>query len=147
MNIQPVVSVSLTCLALALTTVAAAQQDKQIPQVTVQASHQHVTKKIVGRSYSGIPIELVQLTRHVGYGDLDLAATAGAAELKKRIEATAHEACKQLDNLYPLEFSDTSDRQCIRDAVDGAMKQANQAIAAAEKEHSTRSASAGAPSH
>jgi len=134
----------LACLSLAPVCAAAAQQDSPVPQVTIQASH-NVTRKIVGRSYTGIPIELVQLTRHVGYGDLDLAMTSGATELDNRIKATAREACKQLDTLYPLDFSDTSDRQCVRDAVDGAMAQAKQAITAAEQRHGMRDANAAHP--
>jgi UrcA family protein len=120
---------------------ASAQQSAPDSQVTIQASHQ-VTKKVVGRTATGIPIELVQLNRHVGFSDLDLSTSAGAAELEKRIKETAREACKQIDTLYPLDFTEDNDQTCINDAVSHAMAQAKQAIAAAQSHSDIRSAAA-----
>jgi UrcA family protein len=111
---------------------AFAQNSNSLPPITVQASH-GVTQKTVGMSYTGIPIEQVQLSRHVGYSDLDLSTPAGQAALEKRIKAVAQEACKQLQTLYPLEQWDTSNSTCVADAVQQAMQQAKAAAAAAPK--------------
>jgi UrcA family protein len=111
---------------------AFAQSSNSLPPITVQASHD-VTKKQVGMSYTGIPIEQVQLSRHVGYSDLDLSTPAGQAALEKRIKTVAQEACKQLQTLYPLEQWDTDNRTCVADAVQQAMQQAKSAAAASKK--------------
>lgn len=112
--------------------VALAQNSKSLPQVTVQAdrSVKHVT---VGRTYSGIPIEELQLTRHVAYNDLNLRSPAGVEELKHRIKDSAEEACKQLSTLYPLEMWMTDNESCVKSAIDGAMAQLPSAVATAEK--------------
>jgi UrcA family protein len=109
-----------------------AQGSTTLSPITVQASH-NVTQKTVGMSYTGIPIEQVQLSRHVGYSDLDLSTPAGQAALEKRIKTVAQEACKQLKTLYPLEQWDTDNSTCVADAVQQAMQQAKSAAAAASK--------------
>jgi UrcA family protein len=123
------VQLALVASALALTGTAAAQNsstrqdnDSQLSQITVQATHD-VQKKQVGMSYTGIPIEEVSLTRHVGFSDLDLKTPAGKDELDKRIKTVAKEACEQIKKLYPLEQWDTDTRSCVADAVKGARVQ------------------------
>jgi UrcA family protein len=111
---------------------AFAQDSNSLAPITVQASH-GVTQKQVGMSYTGIPIEQVQLSRQVGYSDLNLSTPAGRAALDKRITTVAQEACKQLQTLYPLEQWDTGNRTCVADAVEHAMQQAQSAAAAASK--------------
>jgi UrcA family protein len=111
---------------------AFAQGSNTLPQITVQASH-GVTQKQVGRTSTGIPIEQVQLSRRVGYSDLDLSTSAGQAALETRIKTVAQEACKQLQTLYPLEQWDTDNRTCVAEAVQQAMQQAKSAAAAASK--------------
>jgi UrcA family protein len=106
--------------------------DNQIPQITVQAAH-GVQKKKLGMSFTGIPIEEVSLSRHVGFRDLDLTTPAGKAELEKRIKAVAKEACNQLQTLYPLEQWETDTRTCIADAVKDAMKQEQTILASSSK--------------
>ncbi len=88
-----------------------------------------MTKSVVSRSSSGVPTEQVTLTHRVSYADLDLKTQIGAAELQKRVKETARAACKQLDELYPLEGK--NERQCTKDAIAQASPQVEQAIAAA----------------
>jgi len=114
----------------AASTVAVAQQPEQLPQVTIEATR---SVKTEGRSASGIPIEVVQLSRKVGYADLDLSSHAGATEFEKRINDTAKAACKQLDTLYPITASADATSACIKGAVEGAMTKAHALIAAADK--------------
>jgi len=115
-------------LALVDMPAVAQQKDKDIAEVKIEATHM---VQRVGTTSSGIPVELVQLTRRVNYSDLNLATHSGAVALEQRINDTAQEACKQLDKLYPL--SAPAQVSCVKDAVAGAMSQANLAIAAAEK--------------
>jgi UrcA family protein len=126
---------AIVAIAFAMTAPAAsaAQIDNdQVSQITVQAS-QKVKTKQVGVSYTGIPIEQIQLTRRVGYGDLDLASSAGKAALDKRIKDTAKAACEQLSTLYPLEQWTTDNQTCIADAIDAAMTQKETILADASK--------------
>jgi UrcA family protein len=108
--------------------IAAADQP---PEITISASG--LTKAVVGRTANGGPIEEVTLTRRVGYGDLNLAKTADAAELQRRVEQTAKDSCKELDDRYPFEPKQKED--CTKTTVDKAMVQVRAAIAAAEKPH------------
>jgi len=96
--------------------------DNQTPKITVEADHE-VQKRQVGTTYTGIPIEEVSLTRHVGFRDLDLHNPSGRAELDKRIKQVAKEACKQLQQLYPLEEWETDTDTCIANAVKNAKAQ------------------------
>lgn len=119
----------LTLVAAGLVTASGTAFAQETPQVTIEAERE---AKVVGRSPSGIPIELVTLTRRVNYSDLDLNTHTGAMELQKRIAETAKEACKQLDTLYPMTAADGGP-SCVKKATDGAMTQARMAISAAEK--------------
>ena len=126
---------AIVAIAFGMTAPAAfARQidNDQVSQITVQAS-QRVKTKQVGISYTGIPIEQVQLTRRVGYGDLDLASPAGKAALHKRIEDTAKAACEQLSTLYPLEQWTTDNQTCIADAIGAARTQEETILAGASK--------------
>lgn len=78
------------------------------------------------------PIEQLTLMRHVSYSDLDLATYSGATELKKRVRDIAQKACKQLDDLHPLEGKSTP--ECVSKAVADASLEVDAAIAAAERE-------------
>jgi UrcA family protein len=90
-------------------------------------------------SVSGEPVEIVTLARHVGYGDLDLAKPADAETFKKRITETAKQACAQLDTLFPDSThvanlaGSLNSAECLKAAIDGGMKQADEVIAAAGK--------------
>lgn len=119
---SPAVLLANVCLA------ASAFATNRLPPITVQAP---VSKVVLGRSTIGVPIEETTLKRRVSYADLDLTTHAGATELKRRVHEAAREACTKLDDLYPYE-----DRQapaCISDAVAAASREANDAIARAQR--------------
>jgi UrcA family protein len=97
-------------------------------EVTVEAARPTTT---VERSYTGTPIDVITLTRHVRFADLDLTTHAGAVELEKRVNDSAKEACTKLDTLYPL--TATQSTACTKTSTDKAMVQVRAAIAAAEK--------------
>jgi UrcA family protein len=116
-------------LAIALATVSAAAVAQQADQTTNEAGE--VQQTMVGFSYTGIPVERLQVERPVSYANLDLTTPSGAAELKRRVIETAKAACEQLDSADPIDLSDTDDFSCVKTATHGALKQANAAIAAA----------------
>lgn len=59
--------------------------------------------------------EVFTLSRIVTSDGLNLRYDADAAELYRRIDATARDICNELDRATPT--SSTTDRECIRDAV------------------------------
>jgi UrcA family protein len=124
MTIASIQSV-LAAIAFTLTANAAdrnSSDHQNDNQVTIEAAHD-VQKKQVGTAYTGIPVEEVSLTRHVGFHDLDLTSPGGRAELDKRIKNVAKEACQQLEKLYPLEEWETDTDTCIANAVKNAKAQ------------------------
>lgn len=99
---------------------------QEIEVVTVTAHSQ--MHKVVGRSASGIPIVEASLSYAVRIADLDLSKASGVTELDNRIEILAKEACKSLDNLYPIS---PKDPRCVANAINSAADQRKQVIAAA----------------
>ncbi|MHB1871307.1 MAG: UrcA family protein [Steroidobacteraceae bacterium] len=101
-----------------------------LPTISIQASV--VNKKVIEMSGSGIPTEEVTVTRQVSYADLDLRTHAGTQALKERVKKAAELACKQIDELYPLEQGEAP--TCIKQSVEMADSQVHEAIAAAHGE-------------
>lgn len=93
-------------------------------EVTVIAPRLLIRK--LGRDAVGVPTEVVSLTRHVNYADLDLKKPADDQTLEKRVDDMAKVACDQLAALYPMAAPESPD--CIREATDGAMRQVDEAI-------------------
>lgn len=130
MKIRSIVrGVSPVLLAAGLCLTGAALAD-ELPTITIAAGV--MTKTTLGHSSLGVPLEQVTIAHRVGYADLDLSTQAGAGELKKRVKDTARAACKQLDELYPLEAK--NEWQCARTATAQASAQVESAIAAARRE-------------
>jgi UrcA family protein len=74
------------------------------------------------RAYAtGAPIEDVQTSRVVYYGDLDLRSREGRRVLRARIYSAADEACDQLDTMYPAAADDNP--PCRETAFRDAMSQ------------------------
>jgi UrcA family protein len=118
--------------ALALATsvpVAAQRVGDPIFQITVVAPR--LIRQTVGHTNSGAKVELISLTRHVDYKDLDLKQQVSVAELETRVSEVAEEACAQLARVYPS--SDPRTPDCVKDAVQKAMEQVRAAVAAANK--------------
>jgi UrcA family protein len=130
--------VRISFLAVGLLAVSAAVLSQELGEIMVTATrigHETVTKNVVGHSAStGAPIEHLTLTWSVAYSDLDLTKHSDAMELERRVHARAKAVCHELDRLYPLR---PDDPPCEKTAVDGAMVQAQKAIASAGKTHGT----------
>jgi len=101
-------------------------QDQEV--IVVVAPREMV--KTVGRSTIGAPIKEVSLSLTVSYAGLDLAKPSDYAELEKRINDAAAEACKQLDQMYPLM---EEDKTCATKAADGGMTELKAIVAAKAK--------------
>ena len=80
----------------------------------------------------GAKVELISLTRHVVYTDLNLARHADVMTLEQRVNDVAKEACEQLAQMYPL--SDPNTPNCVEQALRSAKGQIDEVVAAAEKE-------------
>jgi UrcA family protein len=92
--------------------------------VTVEVAR---SQKVAQTRY-GVPVREITIASSVSYADLDLATPQGATELEKRIRETATSSCKEMDVKFPVEGYGQD--ECIKNAVDGAMAEANKIIAA-----------------
>jgi UrcA family protein len=109
-----------------------AQQGAAAPELTQEitvVAPYVVQKKDVGRTSTGIPVQVVSMSTPVSYSDLDLTTQSGAAELRKRIGDAAKAACGNFKTKYPLTNYKTSDRECVKDATMEAMAVATLVIA------------------
>lgn len=80
----------------------------------------------VGGEY-GAPIREVAMSREVSFADLDLTTANGTYALEARIRQTARTMCRQLDVMHPVRADNGP--PCYETAVEGAMIQAEAAIA------------------
>jgi UrcA family protein len=125
-----------TCLTIAacfaLTGDAARAQDSTGVQeeVTVVAPRT-VTREAAHGSQGATRDELISVTYRISYDDLDLSMHADVLELQKRIDETAQEACDLLSKRYPLGEPSTS--VCVKQAIEKAKAQANEAVLAANR--------------
>lgn len=119
----------LSIMAAALCFTAFTFAADELPTVTVTA--EVMTKTLVGRTSSGVPIEEVTLSHHVSYANINIATHEGAMALKRRVEEAARLGCRQLARLYP--HAEESDQTCVRKAVAEASPQVDEAITNAEK--------------
>jgi UrcA family protein len=104
--------------------IVATAHGQPVETVTVEAAR--VVK--VDQTTTGIPVSEITIRSRVTYADLDLATDSGVKTLKQRIEAAAKTACREMDVRVPAEGSSTE--KCVKDAVAGAMQEADKAIAA-----------------
>jgi len=113
-------------IALAMSGAAVAQQSDRTPGAQIETGK--VQQTIVQLSDTGTPIERFWVDSKVSYADLDLATTAGSAELMRRITEAAKAGCAQVHAADPVDLSDMDDASCSRAATDRAQKQVNAAI-------------------
>ena len=116
-------------LGASLLAAPAFAQSQAVGEVTVVAPH--AVRKTVGTTSSGIPIELVSLSRQVSYSDLDLTTAAGVGALKDRVVQTAKEACADLDRIFPSDLTEPANQDCVKSASEGGLAQVDLIMAAA----------------
>jgi UrcA family protein len=115
---------------LASSTLCAQQSEQRLEEITIVAPRL-VMRETVGRTSSGGKVELISLTRHVGYEDLNLTMHADVLTLEQRVNDVAKDSCEQLAKMYPLSDPNTPD--CVREAVANAKTQVDAAVSAAGK--------------
>lgn len=77
--------------------------------------------------------EIIELSRQVSFGDLDLSRYQDVETLRERITETAERACERLNNMFPVTREGVrGTARCVKRAVADAEKQLQEAIAAAE---------------
>jgi len=112
---------------------AFAQQSGQKPEVITVTAPWVVTKEVVSQTPAGGKVEQISLTRHVYYGDLDLAKHADVMTLEKRIGDIAEESCDQLAKMYPI--SGPNPPSCVDKAAASAKAQIEKLTVAAGATH------------
>ena len=113
--------------SICLDSIAIAQDLQEV----VVTGKGEVAVKPTGTTSSGVPIVNMSITYGVSYAGLDLASAAGAAELEKRVNDAAKDACAELSAKRPLVQFTTSDAECAKSAVDNAMVKVHELEAAA----------------
>lgn len=122
------VSAAVAAVAAALLSTTAAAQKTE--EVTVEAAR-IVTKPSAHQLPGGLEVKDVTLSYGIGYAGLDLATSAGAAELEKRVHDAALQACKEIGRQYP--DSTPGDADCAKAAAAKAMVKVHEAVNAASK--------------
>lgn len=131
----PIRTSRLVTLALAAAGTAfayGARAAEPVTEVIVEAPKVvHTSQKVPPL---GAGVDIASVRYRVSYADLDISTPAGAKTLEQRIDDAAKRACAQLLAAAPNGSTPVaSDPPCVKTAVAGAMKQANEAIAAATK--------------
>jgi len=111
---------------------ASAQTTYQAEEMTIYAPHVH--HRPLGRTYTGIPVDELSLSRTVDYSDLNLRRGRDVRRLQYRVQRAAYATCAELERQYPEALYpsyDESQRSCVAKATDEGMAQANWAIARA----------------
>jgi len=125
--------IALAVAAAAAAVARGAGAAEPLTEVIVEAPR---PARTIARSQPlGAPIELASVRYRVSYADLDLATPAGARTLAERIDEAARRACEQVEaTLAPGAVPLPDDPPCVKAAVEGAMRQARAAIAAAARD-------------
>jgi UrcA family protein len=116
--------------ALGLSPAFAQQSGLKIEEITVIAPWS-INREVVSQTPAGGKAELISLTRHVYYGDLDLAKHADVMTLEQRVNEIAKTTCDQLSKMFPL--SGPNPPNCVEKAAASAKAEMDKAIAAASK--------------
>jgi UrcA family protein len=125
--------ITLVAAAAAVAVAYGAAAAEPMTEVIVEAPRVvHSTDRV--RPVGG-QIDIASVRYRVSYADLNLATHTGAVALEERVNDAAKRACKQLETAAaPNATAVAGDPPCLKTAVDGAMKQVREAVAAAEKQ-------------
>ena len=77
----------------------------------------------------GGAIRNVSVTGAVRFDDIDLSTPWGKEELRQRVRVMATNLCAELDRRYPVAIKVDGAPSCYEQALDGAMRHANEVIA------------------
>jgi len=119
-------------LVIATTSALAAEPVDEMEEIVVQApiSLERKTEHSVSDPTSRT--EVIELSRKVYIGDLDLSRYEDVKELESRIEQIAKDSCKKLDDMFPPRSARSRDaKRCIALAIKSAAAEKEAAIAEA----------------
>ena len=116
--------------AVAIALVSSVAFAADVEEVTVTASRLPNGKLAVA-TQTGSFYREIRLSSTVNTAGLNLATSAGAAELEKRVNDAALATCKEITRLYPESTPDEA--TCAKAAAKAAMVKARKLIAAAGK--------------
>ena len=120
------VVVIATLAAMAVPGFAAAADSASSPGIEIHANAIQEIPATFGQ-----PNARVQLTAQVQLAGLDLNRTQDVVALRERVAQTAAQVCAELGQQYRgMLVSGDDSVECVRDAVEGAQGQINQAVAA-----------------
>ncbi|MGD2128169.1 MAG: UrcA family protein [Lysobacterales bacterium] len=108
------------------------EKNQQMEEIVVQAPVSVERTAIHSASDPTVKTEVVELTRKVYIGDLDLSKYADVQELESRIRLVAQDSCKRLSDMFPLSDMHGDDRRCVEKAIKSALSEKESAIAAAQ---------------
>jgi UrcA family protein len=124
--LRPTLLIAATASVLCLFAAPAIAQDYYDDEIIIRAPT--VEREYTGRRSSiGAPINELTLQRAISTADLDLRYDRDVRELYRRIDRVAFEACNEVERAsrgVPL----TTRRDCIREATNDAMAQADDLI-------------------
>jgi UrcA family protein len=117
----------------AIAPASASDAKKEVEEIIVQAPMGVERKSLHSAADPTVKVEMVELTRKVYIGDLDLSKHADVKELESRIELMAQDSCKKLSSMFPLGENRGRDaRRCVDRAIKSAMAEKEAAITAAQ---------------
>ena len=123
--------VALAVAAAAVAVAYGASAAEPATEVIVEAPKiAHSTEHVASL---GARVQVASVRYRVSYGDLNLATPAGAQVLEQRIHEAAARACKDIDAIIAPGPPTQDNPPCVKSAVDGGMRQAQDAIALAQK--------------
>jgi UrcA family protein len=114
--------------SMSIARIAAAQE---LPEIVVSGTR--VIAKTPAADSHGFPVLDMSVSIAVSYAGLDLASAAGAAELGKRVDDAAKQACKEIANQRPYRQFRTSESECAKEAAEKGMVKVHALVAEAGK--------------
>jgi UrcA family protein len=106
---------------------------QNIEEVTVVGARSMPMERVVGGVPGGVTVKEISISYGISYKGLDLASSAGVAELKKRVKDAAVAACKEIGQQRAVASFTPSEADCAKIAADKALAKVDDLVAAAGK--------------
>lgn len=130
---NPAFIVIANLLVFAAIPALAAEKNDVVEEIVIQAPISVDRETVHSASDPTARTEIIELSREVYIGDLDLSRYADVKELESRIERTAKDSCNKLNEMFPLSETRSKDaRRCVDRAIKSARAEKEAAIAAAQ---------------
>lgn len=124
---------TVTLLVSLVAPVLAEDKNAELEEIIVQAPINVQRSELHSASDPMVKTELVELSRQVYIGDLDLSKYADVKVLESRIEQVAQDSCGKLNEMFPLSNRHNKDsKRCVELAIRSAMAEKEAAIEAAQ---------------